>query len=120
MNLETPTTIIAVFIVILVAGDGRQRIVIDVGGGSVTTAFIWISIITLRMRTIIRLAASRCRVTLVSAPVAPKCAVGIQMSIIFGTLLRRFQQQWMMRVRHQCDPKLDTEVAEGSAPELRS
>ena len=39
-NPETPTTIIAVFIVILAVGDGRQRIVIDVGGGSVTTAFI--------------------------------------------------------------------------------
>ena len=112
--------IIAVSIVTIVASDGHQRIVIDVGGGSVTTAFIWISIITLRMRTRTGLAASRCRATSVSAPVALKSAVGIQMSITFGTLLSRFQQLWMTRLRHLRDPNLDTEVAEESAQEPRS
>ena len=68
MNPETPTTIIAVSSVIRVAGDGRQRIVIGVGGGSATTAFIRISITTLRMRMATELAASRCRVIEVSAP----------------------------------------------------
>ena len=40
MNLETPTTIIAVLAATHAAGHGHQLMMISVGGGSVTIAFI--------------------------------------------------------------------------------